>query len=117
MNKPEPTTLTPLELDSALKAIGRKGQAPRLVRYLSANQKSPTVFVNSNCAIGNISDIAAVVNPVLYKHGLLVACEKPPKPILNRFGDPSNMFLWSLFRLDKASADITAANDDAYLGK
>jgi len=101
--------LSKSELIAVLKSFkDRRGQVIRLVSYLANKPKSPTVFVNSDCAIGNISDIARSANPTLYKHGLFISCEKPPEPLRNRFGEPSQMYLWSIFELQPA------ANDEAY---
>lgn len=116
MIQPNITKLEPLELQSALETIPQKtGQAPRLIRYLSNNPKSPTVFVNTDTAIGNISDIAMKVNPALYKLGIMVACERPDTPILNRFGEPSAMFLWSIYRIsEQPQFNFSSSNDEEY---
>ena len=85
-------------------------QARRMVEYLSKNPKAPTGHVSQHCAIGNLSDVARNVNQYLYKKGLMVGCEKPLTPIINKFSEQSNQFLWSIYKLPPA-----AANDSVYL--
>lgn len=97
----KPTTLSKPEIKAILKQIPEHAaQAQRLVEYLANNPKMPTVSVNANCAIGNISHVAAKTNPILFKHGLFISCERPAAPIPNRFGERSQMFEWSIFRLE-----------------
>jgi hypothetical protein len=56
----------------------------------------------------NISDIVnTAVNPKIKDLGLRVACIKPPYQILNKFGQPSFMNLWSFYR-------TSAANDSDF---
>lgn len=83
-------------------------QAYRMVTYLAKNPNATTVQVASNCAIGNLSDVAHKVNPYLYPQGFMIACQKPPKPIPNRFDEPSGMWHWGLYEVSEA------ANDDDY---
>jgi len=80
-------------------------QGRRLIQYLAENPKAPTGHVAQHCAIGNLSDVARNVNPYLFKHRLMVGCEKPLQPILNKFSEQSNQFFWSLYALPEAAND------------
>ena len=80
-------------------------QGKRLVELLSQKPHSPTGHVAQHCAIGNLSDVARNVNPYLFKHGLMIGCEKPLQPIINKFSEQSNQFLWSLYGLPVAAND------------
>jgi len=80
-------------------------QGRRMVEYVAQKPKAPTGHVAQHCAIGNLSDVARNVNPYLFKHGLMVGCEKPLMPILNKFSEQSNQFLWSLYELPEAAND------------
>ena len=80
-------------------------QGRRMIEYIAKNPKAPTGHVAQHCAIGNLSDVARNVNPYLFKHGLMVGCEKPLMPILNKFSEQSNQFLWSLYGLPVAAND------------
>lgn len=84
-------------------------QAHRLVNYLNEVPYASTVEANQACSVGNLSDVARRVNPILHKHGYFIGCERPPVPIPNRFGEASQMFLWKLYTLP-----TVAANDDSY---
>ena len=84
-------------------------QARRMLEYLAQNPKAPTGHVAHHCSIGNLSDVAHNVNPYLYKHKLMIGCEKPLTPIINKFKEKSNQFLWSVYSVPKA------ANDSIYL--
>lgn len=95
------TTLNQAELAAILKQIHANAtQEQRLLTYLADNPKSPTVNVNAACSIGNISHVAGKLNKILFKHDLFIACERPPTPIKNKFGENSQMFEWSLYRLE-----------------
>lgn len=104
----QPTPIPPDKLGLVLNRIpGNFKQALRLVEYLGQHPRTVTVEANRACAIGNLSDVAHKVNPYLWPLGYMVGCERPPTPLPNRFGEPSNMFLWSVFAVGKA------ANDDS----
>lgn len=95
------------ELEGALTGIPPSfQQAHRLIRFLADNPKACTVAVNQTCSIGNISDVARRINPLLFRRGLYISCKRPPEPILNKFQEPSQMYEWELHRI---RAD--AAND------
>ena len=76
-------------------------QARRLIEHLAEYPDSVTSDVAKTCAIGNISDVARKVNPILFEHNLFISCRRPVIPIKNRFGEvsKSNMFLWGIYRL------------------
>jgi len=80
-------------------------QGRRMVEYVAKNPKAPTGHVAQHCAIGNLSDVARNVNPYLFKHRLMIACEKPLQSIINKFKEPSNQFLWSVYELPEAAND------------
>jgi len=82
--------------------------AIRLVEYLNEKPKAQTLFVNQTCSILNISDVARKANRKLLKHGIQIACERPSYDIFNQFNEPSNQYLWSIFK------PLEAANDDNY---
>lgn len=95
------TELTQTELKTILKHIPEYAtQSQRLLSFLATNPKSSTVKVNAACSIGNISHVARKLNKILFKHHLFIACQKPPKPLKNKFGENSQMFEWSLYRLE-----------------
>ena len=110
--KAQPTELNPSELKEAVSRIPRCKQGRRLITYLSKHPQAITVDCNSRCAIGNLSDVAANINPILYSLGLFVGCERPPKPVKNRFNEPSHMFLWSIYRVTNQQSLPLAANDE-----
>jgi hypothetical protein len=81
-------------------------QAARLVIHLAENPKSPTVVVNTECSVGNISDVVhKEINPRAYDLGVMIGCEKPIMPIKNKFNQPSGQFLWSWYELPEAAND------------
>lgn len=107
----KPTQVPPEKLWQILNRIpGTFRQAQRLFEYLSQNPKAPTVEANRACAVGNLSDVAHKVNPYLWPFGYMIGCEKPPTPLPNRFGETSNMYLWSVYELpqEKSEGVMTA---------
>ena len=94
------------ELETALQNIPPTfKQAHRLVRFLADNPQAITVAVNQACSIGNISDVARRINPHLFQQGLYISCKRPPEPVLNKFDEPSQMYEWSLHRLNQDAAN------------
>lgn len=121
---PRPTTLTDEELETVLGRIilHKETCASRICRLLAVNHSVKTVDVNQQCSVGNISDCVSVsINPRIEDLGLYVACVTPPKPILNKFKQPSGQHLWSFYRDMAANdsffdpAEILAAGLDAEL--
>lgn len=109
-NLSTPAALTPEDRTKLISAVktGTIIKSPqRLIDELVKAYPSslPTLKLNQNCAIGNISDIAATVNKRIAKHGWFIACQKPLIPFKNRFGQPSQMHLWALHRLPEAAND------------
>lgn len=101
------TKLSQAELKAILKQIPEYAtQAQRLVTFLAFNPKSSTVDVNASCAIGNISHVAGKLNPMLFKHGLFISCQRPVAPLPNRFGEKSQMFEWSIYRIENKGEPI-----------
>ncbi len=100
------TTIPPEKLPRVLNNIPHNfKQATRLVSHLSQHPQTVTVDANRICAIGNLSDVARKVNPFLWPLGYMIGCERPPIPLHNRFDEPSNMFLWSVFEVEKNTTD------------
>jgi hypothetical protein len=81
----------------------------RLVEFLSKNPHAPSVTVNRECAIGNISQEATAANKFLFALGYMVGCMRPPVPLKNRFKQDTAQHLWSIYKLPKE-----AANDSVY---
>lgn len=71
----------------------------RLITFIGENPKSPSGYVSNNCAVSNISDSAQYVNKRIYEHGYFIGCEKPRRIIKNKFGENSNQFLWSVYKV------------------
>lgn len=80
-------------------------QGRRLLALLGRRSKIITREVNQTCSIGNIADVAAYVNPYLHSEGLMIGCETPPDKIINKFGEPSNQFLWSIYDVRQSEND------------
>lgn len=98
----KPTRLPPDKLHQVLNRVPASfKQAQRLIEYLANNPQSVTVDANKACAIGNLSDVAHKVNPYLQLFGLMISCERPPVAIPNRFSEPSNMYLWSIYEYEE----------------
>ncbi|MBA6412378.1 hypothetical protein H2508_04560 [Parahaliea sp. F7430] len=74
-------------------------QAHRLVSYLLVNGVAITHDIARDCAIGNISCAASYIRPALQKRGYTILATRPEKPILNRFGETSQIHEWRLIRL------------------
>ena len=107
--KMTPTTLSNEELIEVLKRVNKtveeRGPA-RIVRKLAANMRVPTVRVNQDCSVGNISDLVnSFINPRIEDLNLQVACFRPSKPIKNKFGQKTGQNLWSFFRIQDAAND------------
>lgn len=108
---PTPVTLSPDELNEVLKRVAPKERefgGARICRVLAAEHSVLSVRIHMRCSVSNISDIVnTAVNPKIKDLGLRVACIKPHYQILNKFGQPSGMCLWSFYR-------DTSANDSDF---
>ncbi len=102
-----------LENDQILTVLARIPehmlQGRRMFEYLAHQPKATTGNVAHHCSIGNLSDVAHYVNPYLVKDNLMIGCEKPLTPIINKFKEKSNQFLWSVYKVPQA------ANNSIYL--
>ena len=101
----KPKRLSEQEIESLIEGVFTSKQQRRFIRYVASNPQSLTLAINKATAIGNCSVIARRVNKKLMPLGLVIACVKPIGSISNRFGEPSNMFEWSLFELPKVAAN------------
>ena len=102
-------TLHEQEIETLMDGVFTSNQQRRFIEYVASNPQSLTLAVNKATAIGNCSGIARRVNKKLMPLGYVIACVRPLDSISNRFGEPSNMFEWSLFSLPRV-----AANDVCY---
>jgi len=101
-----PTTIPPDRVDRLINSIPANfKQAHRLVAFLANNPRTVTVEANTACSVGNLSDVARKVNPYLWPLGYMIGCEKPARPIPNRFGESSNMYLWSVYEVPQKQDD------------
>lgn len=98
------------EIDTLLDGLFLSTQQRRFIEYVATNPNSLTVTVNRATAIGNISHVASRVNEKLMPIGYLTACVRPIESICNRFGEPSRMFEWSLFKLPQRAANEPCAD-------
>ena len=105
----ESIQLSTEEIEVLMEGVFTSNQQRRFIEYVASNPQSLTLAVNRATAIGNCSSIARRVNQKLMPLGYVIACVQPLDSISNRFGEPSNMFKWSLFELSKSSA-----NDSSY---
>ena len=102
----KPTTIPPDRVDRLINSIPASfKQAHRLVAFLANNPRTVTVEANTACSVGNLSDVARKVNPYLWPLGYMIGCEKPARPIPNRFGESSNMYLWSVYEVPQKQDD------------
>lgn len=110
MKLPQRTTLNADELSAAIQCVSPKGReygAARIVRMLAQEHSVHTARINTRCSVGNISDLVSAINNRVAHMGLYIACERPPRQILNQFNQPSGQMLWSFYR------DV-AANESGY---
>ena len=103
------TNLEQNEIDTLLDGLFLSTQQRRFIQYVATHPHSLTVTVNRATASGNISHVSSKVNEKLMPLGYLTACVRPVESISNRFGEPSQMYEWSLFKLPRR-----AANDSSY---
>jgi len=73
-------------------------QEERLFRYLREHGIANTISIRTDCAIGNVSQAACLLNVKLASVGLRVVCEE--RPNRNRFGQRGVLGWW--FIVDRA---------------
>tara|TARA_B100000795_G_scaffold5195_1_gene3758 strand:- start:1145 stop:1489 length:345 start_codon:yes stop_codon:yes gene_type:complete len=93
------------EIDKLIDGLFLSTQQRRFIQYVATNPHSLTVAVNNATAIGNISYVSSRVNEKLMPLGYVIACVKPLESISNRFGEPSRMYEWSMFKLPQRAAN------------
>ena len=93
------------EIDTLIDGLFLSTQQRRFIQYVATNPHSLTVAVNNATAIGNISYVSSRVNEKLMPLGYVIACVKPLEGISNRFGEPSRMYEWSMFKLPQRAAN------------
>ena len=93
------------EIDTLIDGLFLSTQQRRFIQYVATNPHSLTVAVNNATAIGNISYVSSRVNGKLMPLGYVIACVKPLESISNRFGEPSRMYEWSMFKLPQRAAN------------
>jgi len=99
-------SLEPSEIETLVSVLPETRPAlVRLVEYLAEHPYSPSVNVNRECAIGNISQEATAANKRLFGNGYMVGCMRPPVPLKNRFQQETAQHLWSLYKLPKEAAN------------
>jgi len=87
-------------------------QERRVFTHLAENGPTDTVGLNQATSTGNLSHVARKLNNRLIDRHLMVSCERPPTPIPNKFGEASQMFIWSLYQIPnegQPANDPTAA--------
>ena len=99
------TNLEQNEIDTLLDGLFLSTQQRRFIQYVATHPHSLTVTVNRATAIGNISHVASKVNEKLMPLGYVIACVRPIESISNRFGEPSRMYEWSMFKLPQRAAN------------
>jgi len=103
------TNLNQQEIEKLLEGVFTSKQQRRFIEYVAANPRSLTLSVNRATAIGNCSAIARRVNKKLMPLGYAIVGLRPIDRVSNRFGEPSNIYRWSLFKLP-----LSSANDPSY---
>jgi hypothetical protein len=99
------THLEQNEIDTLLDGLFLSTQQRRFIQYVATHPHALTVTVNRATAIGNISHVASKVNEKLMPLGYVIACVRPIESISNRFGEPSRMYEWSMFKLPQRAAN------------
>ncbi len=102
----KPIILSSAEIESAEVTLPYGfTQAQRMLRYLANHPNASTAEVAANCAIGNLSDVARKSNKYLAIQNLFISCKRPVRRLPNRFGEPSRMYQWGIYRTDELGAD------------
>jgi len=102
-----PVILSSAEIESAEVTLPYGfTQAQRMLRYLAAHPNASTAAVASSCGIANLSDVARKSNKYLAIQNLFISCRRPAQRLPNRFGEPSRMYQWGVYRIDELGADV-----------
>jgi hypothetical protein len=72
----------------------------RIVEFLVKNGKCSAGVICHTCAIGNLSHAVNKMQPILNSHGLAIKNYPPQKPLINSFGEKSQVHYWELVKLD-----------------
>jgi len=103
----KPIILSSAEIESAEVTLPYGfTQAQRMLRYLAAHPNASTAAVASSCGIANLSDVARKSNKYLAIKNLFISCKRPVRRLPNRFGEPSRMYQWGIYRTDELGADV-----------
>ena len=99
-----PILLSEKELGQVIGLIkspkGLEFGSARICRRLARNHSVPSIQVNTDCCVNNISDqVNTCINPRIAKLGLRVACQKPFYPIKNEFGQTTSQVVWSFYKV------------------
>jgi hypothetical protein len=96
------------ELDHVLSIVSPTGvdyQAGRICRLL-AKGPARTGVIAQGCSVGNLADvILKSINPKILPAGYFIACAKPPRQIINKFGQPAGDWIYSFYRATQESAN------------
>lgn len=99
-------TIPPEALARILNRIPeRKRQAFRFVKFLANNPRTRAGDVMKVCSLSNPSHVRRKVSPYLALDGYVILCESPENKLFNRFGDPSEEQLWSVYCVDESAND------------
>lgn len=111
----EACNLPPETLQKVLTVFKTQSGSKRFFKYLATTQDPNdriTVKCNMACSVGNLSDTAAKINDRIYQFGLQISCDQPRKYLLkkpvNKFGEETQQYVWSLYRLKQAANDDNA---------
>lgn len=74
-------------------------RAHRVLDYLLVNDVALTPEISRDCAVGNVSDAACLLRPVLYPLGWTIAANLPDPPLRNRYGEITRVHEWRLVPL------------------
>lgn len=109
-------TLDQSEIETLLNLIPEDAtQERRVFEYIAARIDSVTVNVNQATSTGNLSHVVRKLNRKIYSKHLMIACQRPIVPVQNKFGESSQMFIWSLYRIpnEGRAANDSKANEQA----
>ncbi|MAC35125.1 MAG: hypothetical protein CME38_16215 [Haliea sp.] len=79
---------------AAAEAHTRSKAARRVMRFLLTNPGAMTHEVARACAISNVSCAAGYARPALRYQGFDIVAELPDRPVVNRFGERSQVHEW-----------------------